>query len=182
MPLQTLPPLYAIPSTPKAFTYATPLSVTPKGSTLLRPWLSPLEGHPLVKQIRLAAQRPACRLRDTTYLNLQEYRSTVEHAVKTIAQPIPEVDRGHCEVSLNLNHVDDNLTVRCRVRPKTFTSARVKLLHTLDFTESRRIAAKLLLSFWSGQKDWLQESGIKQLEVRCDAMVMKDASHTSAAA
>ncbi len=182
MTITTLPPLYTYSSAPKVFSYSTPPSAKSRGSTLLRPWLSALESPTRIQQVRLLAQRPAARVRDATRLDLHRFHEVIERAAKVIAEPIPNGKRKDFEVSLFLSLRDNQLTVRCRVRPKIVSRTHIELLHALDFSESRRIAAKSLIAFWSTQKAWLSESGIQQLELRCDAQAADSASRTPQAA
>ncbi len=183
MTFTSLPPLFSCSSAPKSLTYSTPLSIKSKGSTLLRPWLSALENSNHVQQVHLVAQRPAtARTREKTRLNLREFQYSIERALEVIARPIPNDQRRLFETSLFLSLHDEQLTIRCRVRPKTATTARIKLLHALDFSESRRIATSSLMAFWSSQKAWLCESGIQKLELRCDVETTKSTSQTHEAA
>ncbi|MGM0561689.1 MAG: hypothetical protein ACQETX_11545 [Pseudomonadota bacterium] len=128
------------------------------------------------------AQRPPTTAQDATRLDLQEFREAIERAVEVIAKPIPNGQRRHFEASFYLTFQEDQLTVRCRMRPTIISRARIELLHAIDFTESRRIATKLLLTYWSNNKSWLRKSGIQQLELRCDARVMKHTSRAPQAA
>lgn len=178
MKITTLPPLYTYSSAPKVFSYSTPLSAKSRGSTLLRPWLSALENPTRVQQVRLLSRRPVTRVRDSTRLDLHGFHVVIERAAAVIAKPIPNGKRKDFEVSLFLCLRDRQLTVRCRVRPKIVSRTHIELLHAIDFSESRRIAAKSLLSFWSTQKAWLCESGIQELELRCDAEAAESTSRT----